>query len=87
MIEEARLEKSEHGVVPTTDGWFVVNAREAPWWHSETFGSSVVFESREARFPDVGVNIQVLPRVSPTACTTGRTRRRTSSCCPASAFC
>ena len=60
MVEEARLGQTEHGAVPTSEGWFVVNAREAPWWHSETFGSSVVFESRDARFPDVGVNIQVL---------------------------
>lgn len=60
MVEEARLEQTEHGVVPTNEGWFVVNAREAPWWHSERFGSSVVFESRDAHFPDMGVNIQVL---------------------------
>jgi uncharacterized cupin superfamily protein len=59
MVEEARLEQTEHGVVPTSDGWFVVNAREAPWWHSDAFGSSVVFEG-DANFPDVGINIQVL---------------------------
>jgi len=60
MVDEAGLEENEHGVVPTSDGWFVVNARETPWWHSERFGSSVDFEGRDAQFPDVGVNIQVL---------------------------
>ncbi len=60
MVEEARLEENEHGVVPASDGWFVVNARETPWWHSERFGSSVDFEGPGAQFADVGVNIQVL---------------------------
>jgi uncharacterized cupin superfamily protein len=61
MVEEARLEETEDGVVPTSDGWFVVNARAAPWWHSERFGSAVVFEGRDAaRFADLGINIQLL---------------------------
>lgn len=59
MVGEAPLEQTEHGAVPNGDGWFVVNAREAPWWHSDTFGSSVVFEG-DARFGDAGINIQVL---------------------------
>ena len=29
MVEEARLEPSEYGVVAATDGWFVVNVRDA----------------------------------------------------------
>ena len=31
MVEEARLEKSEHGLWPVTEGWFVVNVRDAAW--------------------------------------------------------
>jgi len=58
-VTEATLERTEHGLVPKGAGWFVVNAREAPWWHSETFGSSCVFEG-DAHFAEVGVNIQVL---------------------------
>jgi uncharacterized cupin superfamily protein len=59
MTEEARLAQTEHGLVPEGLGWFVVNAREARWWYHDTFGSAVTFEG-ESRFPDVGINIQVL---------------------------
>src|SRR5687768_2162658 len=31
MVSEARLEPTEHGLVPTGDGWFVLNGREASW--------------------------------------------------------
>jgi hypothetical protein len=31
MVPESRLESTEHGLVPTGDGWFVLNAREARW--------------------------------------------------------
>jgi uncharacterized cupin superfamily protein len=59
MVSEARLAQNETGLVPEGDGWFVVNAREARWWHSNTFGSSCVFEG-DVPFPDFGINIQVL---------------------------
>jgi uncharacterized cupin superfamily protein len=60
MAREAELKPADGGgVVPDGDGWFVLNARDGQWWHHETFGSSVVFEG-EARFPQFGMNIQVL---------------------------
>ena len=59
MVDEARLEKTENGFVPRGEGWFVVNAREAPWWDSDAFGSACVFEG-DVRFAQVGINIQVL---------------------------
>jgi uncharacterized cupin superfamily protein len=60
MAREAELKPAEDGgLVPDGDGWFVLNARDGQWWHHETFGSSVVFEG-EARFPQFGINIQVL---------------------------
>jgi uncharacterized cupin superfamily protein len=59
MVEEARLAQTENGLVPEGDGWFVVNAREARWWHHDTFGASVSPEG-DARFKDFGINIQVL---------------------------
>jgi hypothetical protein len=31
MVPEAPLEPTEHGLVVKGDGWFVLNAREAPW--------------------------------------------------------
>ena len=59
MTAEARLEKTDNGLVPRGEGWFVVNALEAPWRHYERFGSACVFEG-DVRFPEVGVNIQLL---------------------------
>jgi uncharacterized cupin superfamily protein len=59
-MAEARLTQTENGLVPESDGWFVLNARDAPWWHHDTFGPSTVFESEAVRFPQFGINIQVL---------------------------
>jgi uncharacterized cupin superfamily protein len=60
VVAEARLARTEKGVVPQSEGWFVVNAREARWWHSDVFGSSTTFEGDGARFKEFGINIQVL---------------------------
>ncbi len=60
MPEEAQLEDSGSGLTPSSDGWFVVNVRDAQWLNSETFGSGCVFESQEHYFPQVGINIAVM---------------------------
>jgi uncharacterized cupin superfamily protein len=60
VVPEARLAKREEGLVPESEGWFVVNARDARWWRHESFGSAVTFEGDDGRFPDFGINIQVL---------------------------
>jgi len=60
VIPEAQQAKKEEGLVPETQGWFVVNARDARWWRHESFGSAVTFEGDDVRFPDFGINIQVL---------------------------
>jgi len=60
MTPEARLAQTGNGLVPEGEGWFVMNAREARWWHHDTFGSSVTFEDDEAPFPELGINVQVL---------------------------
>jgi uncharacterized cupin superfamily protein len=61
-VPEAPLEEQEGGLVPAGPGWFVVNAREAQWIRSDELGSAVIFEGRDerARFPQLGINIQVL---------------------------
>ena len=59
-MAEARLDDSGSGLVPTDDGWFVVNVRDAEWWTSKAFGSGTVFESQQFSFPRVGINIAVL---------------------------
>jgi uncharacterized cupin superfamily protein len=59
VTQEARLEETDAGLVPAGDGWFVVNAAEAPWWHADGFGASCSFEG-ESEFAEYGVGIHVL---------------------------
>jgi uncharacterized cupin superfamily protein len=63
LVPEAKLE----GGVPQTAGWFVVNAREARWVHNEMGGYCNFEGSGEARFPDLAVNLNVLPPGRPMA--------------------
>ena len=44
MVEEARLEQLDAGLTPVTEGWFVVNVRDAAWVTSESFGDACTFE-------------------------------------------
>jgi uncharacterized cupin superfamily protein len=59
MVEEARMGNTEHGLVPETDGWFVVNAQEARWFDDGPLGVYTPFAG-EVRFPRVGINLAVL---------------------------
>jgi uncharacterized cupin superfamily protein len=60
VVPEAPLERSDGGLVPQGEGWFVVNAKEARWWASE-FGPYTRFEGDEdAKFKEIGINIGVL---------------------------
>jgi uncharacterized cupin superfamily protein len=61
VVPEAPLERTDAGLVPAGEGWFVVNARAARWFENEDFGASTVFEGDEAAaFPQLGINIGVL---------------------------
>jgi uncharacterized cupin superfamily protein len=59
VIPEAPLEKTEEGLSPAADGWFVVNAREVPWRRAEGRGAISVFEG-ETDFPQLGIHVFVL---------------------------
>ena len=59
-MKEARLEDSGSGLAPTEDGWFVVNVRDTTWLNSDDFGSGCIFDSHDAWFKQVGINISVL---------------------------
>jgi uncharacterized cupin superfamily protein len=63
---EARLEQTGAGLVPTDDGWFVLNARDALWVHTEGRTATCVFEGRQF-FPQLGVNLVVLQPGEPMA--------------------
>jgi uncharacterized cupin superfamily protein len=59
MVPEAPLEQTETGLVPTGEGWFVLNAREARWRRRAGRGQSLAFEG-PLNFPQVGVSLYVL---------------------------
>jgi uncharacterized cupin superfamily protein len=60
MMREARLKDSDAGLVAASEGWFVVNVRDAAWVTSETFGPACIFEGDDAPFADLGFTLAVL---------------------------
>jgi len=66
VVPEAELQQTDHGLVPTGDGWFVLNARDSRWYHGESRGAFCDFEG-DQDFPQVGVNLQVLMPGQPMA--------------------
>ena len=70
MLDESQLAETDHGLVPTGKGWFVLNAREAPWWERDGRGLLCEFEDPEGDASDffqVGINITVLAPGEPMA--------------------
>jgi uncharacterized cupin superfamily protein len=60
MTTEARLEQTDSGLKPASEGWFVVNVGETAWAVHDAFGSGCTFESREAPFRQLGINVNVV---------------------------
>jgi uncharacterized cupin superfamily protein len=64
VVPEAKLKKTEHGLVPTAAGWYVLNMRDAEWRHADGRGAiSVVsddFEGWRREADQLGVNPFVL---------------------------
>jgi uncharacterized cupin superfamily protein len=58
-VPEAQLKKTEAGLVPEGEGWFVVNARDVSWIQSEERGEDTDFQG-DQEWPEVGFRIQVL---------------------------
>lgn len=63
-MSEARLEDAGSGLAPVTEGWFVVNVRDAEWFFADTRGGRCAFENEygapPVEFTELGVNITVL---------------------------
>jgi uncharacterized cupin superfamily protein len=65
MVPEAAIEQTDHGLRPSGEGWFVLNAREACWRHREGRGDSLPLtgwsdEERATLFPQLGASLTVL---------------------------
>jgi uncharacterized cupin superfamily protein len=70
MVPESKLEKTEHGLVPKSEGWFVLNMRDAEWRYVDGRGAACTvaddFEG-ERRFEQLGFNPFVLSPGEPMA--------------------
>ena len=66
MVQEARLEETEEGVVPRSDGWFVLNARDARWRPGEGRGAFCIFEG-DPEFAQYAMHIVTLAPGEPMA--------------------
>ena len=58
-MAEAEMKTTEKGLVPQGEGWFVLNAREATWIHSDARGQDTDFEGRQ-EWTQLGFRIHVL---------------------------
>jgi uncharacterized cupin superfamily protein len=50
---------SKNGLVVDGEGWFILNTRQSRWRSEGPFGSYCTFEGKR-RFPQLGININVL---------------------------
>jgi uncharacterized cupin superfamily protein len=66
-VEEARLEQTDYGMAPATDGWFAVNVRDAAWVTDDHFGDACVFEGEAVSFDQIGYTLAILQPGQPSA--------------------
>jgi uncharacterized cupin superfamily protein/predicted enzyme related to lactoylglutathione lyase len=66
-VAEAKLEPSEHGLMPAGEGWFVVNAADAFAMGMADDLYAVLFEAPLGSFPQLGINLRVLGPGRPAA--------------------
>jgi uncharacterized cupin superfamily protein len=64
MVPEARLERTEHGLSPQGEGWYVLNMRDAEWRHAGGRGAVCIvgddFEGWRRDADQLGFNPFVL---------------------------
>ncbi len=70
MVPESPASRTEHGLVPAGDGWYVLNLRDAEWRHADGRGAVCVaaddFEG-ERRALQLGLNVFALAAGEPMA--------------------
>lgn len=68
VVPEAPLERTDTGVVPAGEGWFVLNVRDARWFDEGELGGRYTSpESENVRFPQLGVGLGILRPDEPNA--------------------
>jgi uncharacterized cupin superfamily protein len=58
-VPEAPLRSTKYGLVPASDGWFVLNARNTRWRDYGPLGAVCDFEGKRP-FRQLGINLNVL---------------------------
>ena len=58
-VPQAELKRTDAGLVPQGEGWFVLNARDASWIRSEERGQDTDFEGGQ-EWAQLGFRIQVV---------------------------
>ena len=62
-LPEAQLKDFGSGLTPVTQGWFVVNVRDAEWMFAESRGARCAFENEygdpPVEFAQLGINVTV----------------------------
>jgi len=63
-MPEAQLADLGSGLAPVSEGWFVVNVREAEWWFADSRGAQCAFENEygepQVEFPQLGIHLVAL---------------------------
>ena len=63
-MTEARLADNGSGLAPVSEGWFVVNVRDAEWWFADSRGARCAFDNEygepPVEFAQLGINLTVL---------------------------
>jgi uncharacterized cupin superfamily protein len=71
MVPESNMEQTEHGLAPASEGWYVLNMRDAEWRHADGRGAVCVvaddFEGWRREADQLGVNPFVLMPGEPMA--------------------
>ena len=71
VVPESKLERTEHGLAPKGNGWYVLNMRDAEWRHADGRGAVCVvsddFEGWRRDADQLGVNPFVLMPGEPMA--------------------
>jgi uncharacterized cupin superfamily protein len=64
VVSESELVRTEHGLVPKGEGWFILNARDTHWWKRKGRGVLCEFEGAGFEgaedFLQLGINVTVL---------------------------
>jgi len=64
-MREAKMEKTDGGLVPGSEGWYVLNIADAAGWTRRDGAVHVPFEGPANGFPQFGVNVTVLEDGAP----------------------